>query len=348
MNDGIAPIGDGLRRGSLFEQLVTGVAVLDSTLRFIGANAAFCELFEVGSPKLRGVTLADFGTAGAVLAPIAKRARQQQNAVASRSERVVASSGDIFSADIIASAIQDGGVVLEIHRVAPEGVVVQPSRLSESLRGLAHEVKNPLAGIRGAAQLLKRRLPDPELAHLAEMIMAEADRLANLADRLLHGGHKPHLTAVNLHEVTERARAVIASEATPALQLDRDYDPSLPGLRGDADRLLQLLLNLMRNALQAGASNICVRTRAAHNLLIGDKPARLAARLDVIDNGCGVPEALHENLFLPLVSGRANGTGLGLALAQEIAREHGGIVTHGSRSGQTVFSLILPLGGEHG
>jgi len=347
MNEGIAPISDGLQRGSLFEQLVTGVAVLDSELRFIGANAAFCELFEVGSPKLRGVALADFGLSGAVLAPIAQRARQQQNAVASRSERVFATSGDEFSADIIASATRDGGVVLEIHRVAPEGVVAPPSPLSESLRGLAHEVKNPLAGIRGAAQLLKRRLPDPEMAHLAEMIMTEADRLANLADRLLHGGHKPHLTTVNLHEVTERARAVIGSEARSALQLERDYDPSLPGLRGDADRLLQLLLNLMRNALQAGASNICVRTRAAHNLLIGDKAARLAARLDVIDNGCGVPEALRESLFLPLVSGRANGTGLGLALAQEIAREHGGAVTYASRPGQTVFSLMLPLGGEY-
>jgi two-component system nitrogen regulation sensor histidine kinase GlnL len=348
VNEKLAPIGDGLSRGSLFEQLVTGVAVLDSGLRFVGANAAFCELFDIGSPKLRGTALADFGPAGATLAPVAQRARQQQNAVASRSERVVAASGSVFSADIIASATLDGGVVLEIHRVAPDGAVTQPSRLSESLRGLAHEVKNPLAGIRGAAQLLKRRLPEPELAHLAEMIMAEADRLANLADRLLHGGHKPHLTTVNLHEVTERARAVIASEATSALQLDRDYDPSLPGLRGDADRLLQLLLNLMRNALQAGASNICVRTRAAHNLLIGDKPARLAARLDVIDNGCGVPESLRESLFLPLVSGRANGTGLGLALAQEIAREHGGAVSHGGRQGQTVFSLVLPLGAEHG
>jgi two-component system nitrogen regulation sensor histidine kinase GlnL len=348
MNDGLAPIGDNLRRGSLFEQLVTGVAMLDHELHFVGANAAFCELFEVGSPKLRGAALADFGPAGAVLAPVAQRAKQQENAVASRSERLIAASGHVFSADIIASVAQDGGVLLEVHRIAPEGAVGQPSRLSESLRGLAHEVKNPLAGIRGAAQLLKRRLAEPELAHLADMIMAEADRLANLADRLLHGGHKPHLTTVNLHEVTERARAVIASEATPALQLDRDYDPSLPGLRGDADRLLQVLLNLMRNALQAGATNICVRTRAAHNLLIGDKAARLAARLDVIDNGCGVPEALRESLFLPLVSGRADGTGLGLALAQEIAREHGGVVTHGSRPGQTMFSLVLPLGGEHG
>lgn len=348
MTEGFTQLSDGLRRGSLFEQLATGVAVLDPELHFIGANAAFCELLEVGSPKLRGTALADFGAAGAVLAPIAQRARQQHNAVTSRGERVAAVSGQVFNADIIASVAQDGGVLLEIHRVAPEGAIGQPSRLSESLRGLAHEVKNPLAGIRGAAQLLKRRLPDPELARLAEMIMTEADRLANLADRLLHGGHKPHLTTVNLHEVTERARAVIASEGTPALQLDRDYDPSLPGLRGDADRLLQLLLNLMRNALQAGASTICVRTRAAHNLLIGDKAARLAARLDVIDNGCGVPDSLRESLFLPLVSGRADGTGLGLALAQEIAREHGGVVTHGSRPGQTVFSLVLPLGGEHG
>lgn len=331
-----------------FEQLVTAVAMLDSRLHFVRANAAFCELFDVGSPKLRDIALSDFGKAGLVLDPIARRAQVQQTAVASRGERIMTVSGHLFSADITASAVTDG-VLLEIHRIAPEGAVAPPVRLSESLRGLAHEVKNPLAGIRGAAQLLKRRVAEPELAHLADMIMAEADRLANLADRLLHGGRKPHLSHVNLHEVIERARAVIASEAAPSVQLDRDYDPSLPRLRGDADRLLQLLLNLMRNALQAGAARVGVRTRAAHNVLIGDKPARLAARLDVIDDGRGVPESLGESLFLPLVSGRADGSGLGLALVQEIAREHGGIVVHdGSRPGQTVFSLLLPLGGEHG
>jgi len=331
-----------------FEQLVTAVAMLDSRLHFVRANAAFCELFDVGSPKLRDIALSDFGKAGLVLDPIARRAQVQQTAVASRGERIMTVSGHLFSADITASAVTDG-VLLEIHRIAPEGAVAPPVRLSESLRGLAHEVKNPLAGIRGAAQLLKRRVAEPELAHLADMIMAEADRLANLADRLLHGGRKPHLSHVNLHEVIERARAVIASEAAPSVQLDRDYDPSLPRLRGDADRLLQLLLNLMRNALQAGAARVGVRTRAAHNVLIGDKPARLAARLDVIDDGRGVPESLGESLFLPLASGRVDGSGLGLALVQEIAREHGGIVVHdGSRPGQTVFSLLLPLGGEHG
>jgi len=332
---------------TLVEQLVTAIAVLDRHLVFIRSNAAFCELFDVGSPKLIGTALRDFGTAGAVLTPIADRARSLQTAVASRGERMVTGSGHTFGADIIASATADGCVLLEVHRIAPEGAVAPPARLSESLRGLAHEVKNPLAGIRGAAQLLKRRLAEPELQRLADMIMAEADRLANLADRLLHGGRKPHLTNVNLHEVTERARAVIGSEADAGLTLDRDYDPSLPGLRGDADRLLQLVLNLMRNALQAGAARVCIRTRAAHNLLIGDRPARLAARLDVIDDGRGVPAQLRDSLFLPLVSGRANGTGLGLALAQEIAREHGGVVTHDGRPGHTVFSLLLPLGGEH-
>lgn len=339
---------DNSARKADVEQLTTSVALLDSRLHFLTANAAFCELFDVGSPKLRDFALGDFGKAGLSLSPIVERARAQQTAVTARGERLISASGHVINADIVASAVDDGGVLLEIHRIAPEGAVGPPQRLSESLRGLAHEVKNPLAGIRGAAQLLKRRLAEPELARLADMIMAEADRLANLADRLLHGGRKPHLTNVNLHEVTERARAVIASEAAASVQLDRDYDPSLPGLRGDADRLLQLLLNLMRNALQAGAARISVRTRAAHNVLIGDRPARLAARIDVIDNGPGVPEALRENLFLPLVSGRADGTGLGLALAQEIAREHGGAVIHESHTGQTVFALVLPLGVDHG
>ena len=179
---------------ALVEQLATSVAVLDSNLHFVGANGAFCELFETGSPKLLGVPLEEFGRAGQIFAPIAERARAQQTAVASRGERVASASGHVFSADIIASAV-DGGVLLEVHRTGPEGAVGgPPSRLSESLRGLAHEVKNPLAGIRGAAQLLRRRVGEPELARLADMIMTEADRLANLADRLLHGGRKPHLT----------------------------------------------------------------------------------------------------------------------------------------------------------
>jgi two-component system nitrogen regulation sensor histidine kinase GlnL len=340
----VAPFALDARR--VLEQLDTAVALLDQELRFCYANGAFCELFDAGLPKLRETSVAEWSRSGQALAAIAARARADGAAVTARGERLANGAGHAFGADVIASPSADG-VLLEVHRVAPEGAVATPPRLSESLRGLAHEVKNPLAGLRGAAQLLKRRLAEPELQRLAEMIIGEADRLAALADRLLHGGRKPHLTALNLHEVIERARAVIASEAS--VPIERDYDPSLPPLRGDADRLLQVVLNLLRNALQAGAAHIGVRTRAAHNVLVGDQPVRLAVRLDISDDGRGVPDALRDTLFLPLVSGRADGSGLGLALAQEIAREHGGAITHGGEPGQTVFTLLLPLAGDtHG
>lgn len=329
---------------SVLEQLVTAVAVLDARLCFISANPAFCELLGVGISKLRGVALDAFGPATENFRQLAERALADQGAVARRAQPITTGSGRSMQADIVASPLPDAGVLLEIHRLAPE-VAVAPSRLSESLRGLAHEVKNPLAGVRGAAQLLRRRLTAPDSQRLAELIITEADRLGALTDRLLHPGGKPHLSVVNLHEVVEHARALIAAEAAPEIRLERDYDPSLPSLRGDAHRLLQLLLNLMRNAAQAQAKSILIRTRAEHAAVIGGQPVRLALRLEVIDDGVGVPKALRDSLFLPLVSGRADGTGLGLALAQEIAHEHGGQLLYQGHAGKTVFSLILPL--EH-
>ncbi|MDR3387203.1 MAG: nitrogen regulation protein NR(II) [Rudaea sp.] len=336
----------------LIEHLITAVALIDADLRFVQTNAAFCELFDVGASRLRGLTLEAFGPASAVLLPLAQRVRAEQNAVAQRGHPLTVAPGRKLHVDIIASPAPDAGILIEIHRLTPE-LPAAPSRLSESLRGLAHEVKNPLAGVRGAAQLLLRRVVEPDLRKLAALIIAEADRLAALTDRLLHPGGKPHLgvvhpAEVNLHEIAEHARALIAAEAAaPDLKLDRDYDPSLPSLRGDADRLLQLLLNLMRNAVQAKAKSIVVRTRAEHAAVIDSQPVRLAARLDVIDDGIGVPENLHDTLFLPLVSGRAEGTGLGLALAQEIAHEHGGQIGCSSRPGLTTFSLLLPLEHAH-
>lgn len=331
----------------IFEQLVTAVAVLDDGLCFVRANAAFCELFDIGASRLKGLALAAFGPASEVLLALAQRVCADQNAVAGRGEQMMTASGRMLLADIIASPVPNAGILFEIHRVAPEAPAAQ-SRLSESLRGLAHEVKNPLAGVRGAAQLLLRRISEPDLQRLAALIIAEADRLGSLTDRLLHPGGKPHLSTFNLHEVAEHARALIAAEAAPDLALDRDYDPSLPVFRGDADRLLQLTLNLMRNAVQAKAKSILVRTRAEHAVVIAGQPVRLAARMDVIDDGEGVPETLRDVLFLPLVSGRVGGTGLGLALAQEIAHEHGGRIGCNSRPGHTVFSLLLPLEHAHG
>ena len=328
----------------LLDQLTAGIAVLDGDACFVHANPAFVEL--TGVARLRGQPLAVLGEPTDALAALIERVRTEEGTLSLRGLGLDARDPPL-RVDVAVSPWVDGGCLLEL-RPAIVDQTHPPPRLSESLRGLAHEVKNPLAGLRGAAQLLKRRVAEPDLQRLADLIIAEADRLGTLTDRLLHPGGKPHLTAVNLHEVSERARALIAAEAAPTLKLARDYDPSLPTVRGDADRLLQLLLNLMRNAVQADAKSILVRTRAEHAAMIDGLPVRLALRVDVIDDGAGVPDAVRDTLFLPLVSGRSGGTGLGLALAQEIAHEHAGRINHSSRPGHTTFSLLLPLEPAHG
>lgn len=325
------------------DQLETGVALLDADDALVYMNPAFCELFAISPPRSRSLPLVALGDGVRVLAPLIERVRVGASTLYRRDQRIDTRAERSLHADVTIGPASGGMVLIEVHQLGGETEAPAPANLSESLRGLAHEVKNPLAGVRGAAQLLARRVAEPELARLADLIVTEADRLAALTNRLLEPGGKPHLSALNLHEVAERARALIAAEAEPGLHLDRDYDPSLPLLRGHGDRLLQLVLNLMRNALQAGAARIGLRTRVEHNVLIGERVSRLAARLDVIDDGRGVPEEMRDTLFLPFVSGRSKGTGLGLALAQEIAAEHGGLLNYRSRPGQTAFTLLLPI-----
>jgi len=319
--------------------------VLDAQLRFVYVNPAFIEM--TGLARWRDCPLETLGSAASALGELIARARSAHSSLTMRGFDL-ATREPPLRADVTISIAEDAGVVLEVHASSPhEPSTSAGPRISQTLRGLAHEVKNPLAGLRGAAQLLQRRTTEPDQQRLAELIIAEADRLVALTDRLLRPGGKPHLSAVNLHELVERAFALISTEAPSELDFERDYDPSLPPLRGDADRLLQLLLNLLRNALQAAATQISLRTRAERGVVLNGRPVRLAMRVDVIDNGSGVPEALRESLFLPLVSGRADGTGLGLAVAQEIAQEHGGRIAFTSNPGRTVFSLSLPLERAH-
>jgi two-component system nitrogen regulation sensor histidine kinase GlnL len=325
---------------ALLDQLATGVALLDARLVFQYCNPAFVDL--TGLARWRDCPLGIVGDAAATVEALIERMRAARSTLTSRGFELTPRMPP-QRVDVSVSAWDGRGVLLELHAQGQYEAAAASPRISQSLRGLAHEVKNPLAGLRGAAQLLQRRAAEPDQQRLAELIIAEADRLAALTDRLLRPGGKPHLSHVNLHEVAERARALIGAEAAPELRLERDYDPSLPNFRGDADRLLQLLLNLLRNAMQAAANQIIVRTRAEHGVIIAGQPARLALRLDVIDDGQGVPEAVQDVLFLPFVSGSASGTGLGLALAQEIAHEHGGQLGFTSRPGRTVFSLTLPI-----
>jgi len=326
---------------TLAQHASAGLAWLDAEGRFRWVNPAWAEALGLSPRRWLGEPLQALDPALGALGEALARVRGEAGTVQLRRVHLAPPGARALDADLAFTALADGGVLLELHALSPEVERTAP-RLSESLRGFAHEVKNPLAGLRGAAQLLRRRLPAGDLADLAELILAEADRLGALADRLLHASARPHLTRFSIHEPIERVVALLAA-ADDAPRIVRDFDPSLPPLRGDADRLTQLLLNLGRNAIEAGARTLTLRTRVERGAHLGERIARTALRVDVIDDGRGVPAELQDSLFLPLVSGRAEGSGLGLALCQEIAREHGGSLGFRSRPGDTVFTLLLPL-----
>jgi two-component system nitrogen regulation sensor histidine kinase GlnL len=229
---------------------------------------------------------------------------------------------------------------------AEENKLVQNQISSALMRGLAHEVKNPLGGIRGAAQLLERELSTPEQREFTQIIIHEVDRLLKLGDRML--GPRGQLTAAefNIHEVLEHVRQVVAIEAPPSVAIHRDYDPSLPEVFADRDLLVQALLNLVRNAVQAvreRGGNVTLRSRAQRKFTIGTVLHRLVLRLEVIDDGPGVPAEIADSIFFPMVSGRDEGSGLGLPIAQSLINRHGGLIDFASVPGNTVFTVWLPI-----
>ena len=232
-----------------------------------------------------------------------------------------------------------------------ERLLDQQEASRELIRNLAHEIKNPLGGLRGSAQLLERELDRPELREYTQVIIKEADRLQSLLDRLLTPRRVVQLSAVNIHEVLERVRSLVQAEFPQGISTLRNYDPSVPDLVGDTEQLIQAVLNVVRNAAQALLSDahrgrggtIVLRTRSARQVTIARQRHKLALELQVIDDGPGVPEDIRDRIFNPLVSGREGGSGLGLALVQTYVHNHGGIVEFDSRPGRTVFTFLLPL-----
>jgi len=213
------------------------------------------------------------------------------------------------------------------------------------IRQLAHEIKNPLGGLRGAAQLLERQLNDAAMREYTSIIISEADRLKSLVDSLLGPGRAPHQELVNIHELIQHVRQLLVAEAPPGVAIDRDYDPSLPPLILDRNQLIQAMLNLGRNAVQAmnSSGQLILRTRALTNVNIGTRRHRLVACVQFEDSGPGVPEHLQSTLFYPFVTGRQEGTGLGLAIAQDLVSRHSGLIEFESRPGRTTFTMLLPF-----
>jgi len=232
-----------------------------------------------------------------------------------------------------------------------ERILDLTSANKELIRNLAHEIKNPLGGIRGAAQLLEFELPERALREYTQVIIKESDRLQTLVDRLLEPHRHPHIVSeLNIHEVLERVRSVVLAEFPNGLDIVRDYDASLPELRGDMEQLIQAVLNIVHNAAQAlheriagGDAQIVLRTRVARQVTIAKRLYKLALDLHVIDNGPGIPEDIRERIFYPLVSGRDGGSGLGLTLAQTFVQQHEGLIECESRPGCTDFRILLPL-----
>lgn len=327
------------------DELVTPLLRLDAAGMVVAANLAAARWLGVGLRRLPGTPAAALERETQSLV----HALQQAIDAPLRLRRVALAfpgSDELRFADLWLTPRDAGGYWLEAHAVdefpGEDPAQLLPSALSASLKGLAHELRNPLAGIKGAAQLLARRA-DSDGRELTGLIESEVERLAALVDRLLSPAPPRPFEPVNIHAVLERVLRLAESDAGWATRLVRDYDPSLPELLGDADRLTQALWNLVRNAIDAGAGTVQLRTRAEHGVRIFDAVHALALRLEIIDDGRGIPPELAEQVFLPLVSGRADGTGLGLPLAQQVAREHRGSLAYRSRPGHTVFTLLLPM-----
>jgi len=258
----------------------------------------------------------------------------------------------VLDGDTIVSLIMELQPLDRLKRISKEESILSAQQNAQRLiRGLAHEIKNPLGGLRGAAQLLARELPDDTLCDYTDIIIEEADRLGNLLDRMLGSNSLMQLEPLNIHEVLERVASLVTAETDGAVAIIRDYDPSIPELQGDKERLIQAILNVARNAMQAlqgdssvSAPSITLKTRTRRQFTIGSERHKLVCHVTISDNGPGIPPAIVDTLFLPMVSGRANGTGLGLSIAQSMLNHHHGLIECSSESGCTAFHLYIPLG----
>lgn len=354
----------GLGAATLLDQLATAVLVLDGGLRMRYLNSATEMLFGASARRLVGTPLPGLVAQGESLA---ERLLEALSSEAPYTERELnlqlGSAADApVVVDCMVTPMRLGSgaraLLLELHqqdrhmRISrDENLLTQQQASRAVVRGLAHEIKNPLGGLRGAAQLLDAELHDPELQDYTRVIMAEADRLQQLVDTLLGPNLPAQMREVNIHQVMERVRTLVAAEGHPGITVRSDYDPSLPLLIADPDQLIQAVLNIVRNAIEALLSQsrrgqpaeVVLFTRAQRQFTIGHHRHRLVIRVDVVDNGPGIPPEFVEQIFYPMVTGRAEGTGLGLSIAQDLIGRHGGMIECQSRSGETRFSIFLPL-----
>lgn len=342
----------------ILDSLTTGVMTVDASLQVASMNPACETLFGVSANQCVGRAYAELVRGDPeFMGPVGQALDSGQSITVHQVRLAATHRQRDTTVDYTVSPL--GGLARGGHELLLEYTPIERllQRVKEDshlgrhaanqavLRGLAHEIKNPLGGLRGAAQLLDRELNDRELREYTRIIIHEADRLSTLVDRMM-GSFKPiQPRPVNVHEVLEHVRKLIVVDFQDGPSIHRDYDPSLPEVPGDRDQLVQATLNILRNAVQAGerVGSIRLRTRIERNPTFGRIHHRQGIRIDIEDDGPGVPRELSDQIFYPLVTGRADGTGLGLSIAQDIVAKHGGYIEFVSRPGHTRFSIVLPI-----
>lgn len=347
---------------SLLDHLTSAVVVLDSNFCLFHLNPAAETLFKTSEKQSRNSYIGDLLYEPEVTLQALRDVQKNKNTFIARKVKLALANGTKLLADYSISPIDDQGqdfLLVEIQELdrsynisRGETLISNHETTLELVRNLGHEIKNPLGGIRGAAQLLALELPNKELEDYTNVIINEADRLVNLVDRLTGSYKKPELKNLNIHEVLERVSSLLEAESKGSILFIRDYDPSIPEFSGDVEQLIQAVLNIVRNAMQAlyeseqSSPQIILKTRAISHATIGPVMHKLIARIEIIDNGPGIPADIIENIFYPLISGRADGTGLGLSIAQTILKQHNGLIECESQNGQTKFILSIPLSNE--
>ena len=346
----------------ILDHLTEAVLVFNPTCRLVYINSAGEMLFAVSARQAMDMRAREmFDVCDRNIEQDLKRAMAEGESLIKRNLSLGPPSQpttiNLTIVPILGSDCRPEAVLVQIEQLdwhlrisMEEQILAQQNAARMLLRGLAHEIKNPLGGLRGAAQLLQRELVDEELKEYTRIIMDESDRLQSLVDRML-GPNKPLTkTPLNIHKVLERVRQLVQVETPEDVSIERDYDPSIPPLSGDGDMLIQAMLNIVRNAAQAVGERgrIVMRTRIQRQVTIGHRRNRMALRIEIEDDGPGIKPELMGQIFYPMVTGRADGTGLGLSIAQSLINQHGGLIECMSEPGHTVFSVFLPLEIGHG
>lgn len=338
----------------ILDQLVTCIVIINDEFEICYVNTAAEQLFKQSNKRMIGSALTELYHDLSSQLQLFKQALAEQQGFTDNLASLTFLDGQHITIDLCTSPIcwqQQPALLLEIRQVDQQQRIstemhqrTQQQLAKDLVRGLAHEIKNPLGGLRGAAQLLDRQLTG-DAKEYTQMIIEQADRLNNLVDRLL--GPNKHVTHTkhNIHQIIEKILQLLSIELPSGITIERDYDPSIPDLSMDPEQIQQALLNIIQNAIQAlgQQGQIKISTRVANQVTISGKRHRLALEIKIIDNGPGIPPELKQTLFYPMVTGRAEGTGLGLSIAQTLIQQHQGRIDFSSHSGYTEFTVTIPV-----